>query len=221
VPTTLESALVLLVLLAPGFIAVRVKNSILPHRPSSAFQEAVEVVILSSFLLPVWTAFGWRLLSARQHLIEVATTLQPLNVGTFALVFALMGVLYVVVSPALGILYAAVQIHQPYAALGHRILRGRFRTSIQPEVWDRLFSRETQTWVRVVFKNGTALQGLVAFAGRSPSSRQLGLVSRADIPQSLVRLNAEGAVVEDLTERAAEGIWLEIGPEVQFVEVFR
>lgn len=59
-PTTLESALVLLVLLAPGFIAVRIKNSLLPYRPPSAFQETVEAAILSALLLPVWLVFGWR-----------------------------------------------------------------------------------------------------------------------------------------------------------------
>jgi hypothetical protein len=40
------------------------------------------------------------------------------------------------------------------------------------------------------------------------------------VPESLVRLDAEGNVIEDLTARAGEGIWVEIGSEVLFVEIF-
>ena len=57
-PATLEAVFVLLVFLAPGFIAVRVKNSLLPYRIPSAFQEAVEAVVASTILLPVWWLFS-------------------------------------------------------------------------------------------------------------------------------------------------------------------
>lgn len=90
----------------------------------------------------------------------------------------------------------------------------------QPEVWDSVFSRERAPWVRVVFKNGTAVEGLARFAGLSPAAKQLCLVPWPGVPESLVRLDAEGAVVEDLTARAGEGIWLEIGTEVLFIEIF-
>ena len=82
-PTTLESALVLLILLAPGFIAVRVKNALLPYRVPSAFQETVEAAILSVFPLPVWLFFGWRFLKARNHLILTSQSLQPLDPWVF------------------------------------------------------------------------------------------------------------------------------------------
>jgi hypothetical protein len=78
-PTTLESALVLLILLVPGFIAVRVKNSLLPYRLPSAFQETVEAALLSVFPLPVWLLFGWRLLRARHDLILTSQGLRPLD----------------------------------------------------------------------------------------------------------------------------------------------
>ena len=102
-PTTLESGLVLLVLLAPGFIAVRVKNSLLPYRPPSAFQETVEAAILSALVLPVWLVFGWRPFEARHHLMVTSTTLEPLEMrtllpaaGVIVLVYVLLFALSVI-----------------------------------------------------------------------------------------------------------------------------
>ena len=40
------------------------------------------------------------------------------------------------------------------------------------------------------------------------------------MPNSLLRLDANGAVVEDLSEKQGEGVWVEIGAEVLMVEVF-
>ena len=53
----------------------------------------------------------------------------------------------------------------------------------------------------------------------SPAGRQLLLVSLPGVPESLIRLDSTGAILEDLTARA-EGVWAEIGSEVLFVEIF-
>ena len=50
--------------------------------------------------------------------------------------------------------------------------------------------------------------------------RQLYLSGVSGVPNSLVRLDANGAVVEDLSEKQGEGVWVEIGAEVLIVEVF-
>jgi hypothetical protein len=220
VPTTLESAVVLLILLAPGFIAVRVKNSLLPYRPPSAFQETVEAALLSALLVPVWLLFAWRFLKARDHLTAVSTTLAPLDLWLFVPVVGVIALVYLVISPSLGVVYALVEARHPYTAVARALIRGRLGAHVHPEVWDRAFNRDVQPWVRIVFKNGTAVQGLARFAGLSPAGRQLLLVPWTGVPESLVRLDAEGNVIEDLTARAGEGIWVEIGPEVLFVEIF-
>lgn len=136
-PTTLESAVVLLILLAPGFIAVRVKNSLLPYRPPSAFQETVEAALLSALLVPVWLLFAWRFLKARDHLIAVSTTLAPLDLWLFVPVVGVIALVYLVISPSLGVLYALVQARQPYTAVARKLIRGRLDAHVHPEVWDR------------------------------------------------------------------------------------
>ena len=159
-PTTIESGLVLLVLLAPGFIAVRVKNSLLPYRPSSAFQETIEAAILSALLLPVWLVFGWRLLKARHHLVVTSTTLAPLEMWTLLPAAGVIVLVYVVISPVLGVLYALIQAKQPYRTAVGRLVRSQLDVHAHPEVWDRAFNRDVQPWVRVSWKGGTSIQVL-------------------------------------------------------------
>ena len=65
---------------------------------------------------------------------------------------------------------------------------------------DCVGGRDVTPWVRVWFKDRTAIEGVV--------------------PNSLVRLDVNGAVVEDLSEKQGEGIWVDVGAEVQMVEVF-
>lgn len=56
--------------------------------------------------------------------------------------------------------------------------------------------------------------------GADRLGRQLFLVPLPGVPESLVRLDADGSVVENLTARAVEEMWVDISPEVLFVEIF-
>ena len=56
-------------------------------------------------------------------------------------------------------------------------------------------------------------------AGVSPSGRQLLLGPSQGEPESLVRFNQSGIIVQDLTEKT-EGVWIEIGPEVVRIDIF-
>lgn len=93
-PATIEAVFVLLVFLAPGFIAVQVKNALLPYRIPSAFQGAAEAVVASTILLPVWWVFAWRLLHARAHVLEAVAKGSPIDVlgvgGPLAGIIALL-----------------------------------------------------------------------------------------------------------------------------------
>ena len=218
-PTTFESAVVLLVLLAPGFIAVRVKNSVLPFRPPSAFQETVEAAILSALLLPVWLAFGSPILKARQHWALISTVPAQPDAWTLLPVAGVIALIYLVLAPTLGILYAFVHTRPPYGTKVARMLRSRLGVHAHPEVWDRAFNRDVQPWVRIVLRSGSSIQGIVRFAGLSPAGRQLLLAPLSGVPESLIRLDSDGQLLEDLTARA-EGVWIEIGAEVLFVEIF-
>ena len=221
-PATLEAVFVLLVFLAPGFIAVRVKNSLLPYRVPSAFQEAVEAVVASTILLPVWWVFAWRLLHARAHLLVAASTGNPIDVlGVGVPLAGVILVVYFVGSPLVGIGYALMQTYRPYVRLARLVLPNVVGTFAQPEVWDRLFSVEDERpWVIVWFKSQGGIGGTVQFAGVSPSGRQLFLVPVPGEPESLVRFNQAGVIVDDLTHKT-DGVWIDVGSEVVRIEIFR
>jgi len=220
-PATVEAVFVLLVFLVPGFIAVQVKNSLLPYRIPSAFQEAAEAVVASTILLPVWWVFAWRLLHARAHVLEAIATGGSIDViGVGAPVAGVIALVYFVLSPAVGIAYALVQTHRPYVRLARMVLPNAVSSEAQPEVWDRLFSgEEEQPWVIVWFRTHGAIGGAVRLAGVSPSGRQLLLGPTQGEPESLVRFNQSGIIVQDLTEKT-EGVWIEIGPEVLRIDIF-
>ncbi len=222
-PATLEAALILIVLIAPGFISTQVKNRLVPYRTPSAFEETVQAVILSAFMFPLWLLGGY-LLRARDQLLMAWQ--HPVPLPWWAVVIPILAIclIYLVVAPLLGIAYALLLIKRPYAAVGHWLLtRLGITTRYEegPEVWDQVFGRrEVRPWVRVWFKDGTAIEGVVSAAGVSPASKQVYLSGIEGVPNSLVRLDAEGAIVEDLSGGQAEGVWIEVGSEVRRVEVF-
>jgi hypothetical protein len=219
-PATLEAVFVLLVFLAPGFIAVRVKNSLLPYRIPSAFQEAVEAVVASTILLPVWWIFAWRLIQARAYVLEASAKGGPIDVLGVGLAGIIL-LVYFVCSPVVGIGYALMQLHRPYVRLARLVLPNVVGSDAQPEVWDRLFSVEDERpWVIVWFKSHGAIGGTVQLAGVSPSSRQLLLAPIPGESESLVRFNQSGLIVEDLSDKT-DGVWVDVGPEVVRIEIFR
>ncbi len=113
-PATLEAIFVLLVFLAPGFIAVRVKNSVLPYRIPSAFREAVEAAVASTILLPIWGVFTWRLFHARAHIVDAAAKHAPIDaLAVGAPIAGIVLLVYFVFSPLVGIVYALIQTRQP------------------------------------------------------------------------------------------------------------
>lgn len=148
-----------------------------------------------------------------------STTLAPLDIWTLFPVAGVIALIYVVISPLLGVLYALIQANPPYRAATSELVRGRLGVHAHPEVRDRAFNRDVQPWVRIVLKGGSAIQGIVRFAGLSLAGRQPLLVPLPGVPESLIRLDSDGQLLDDLTSRA-EGVWIEIGAEVLFVEIF-
>ncbi|MDP2623938.1 MAG: DUF6338 family protein [Actinomycetota bacterium] len=159
---------------------------------------------------------------ARAHVLEAWTKQTPIDVlGVGAPVAGVIALVYFVFSPVVGIGYALMQNHRPYVWFARAVFSNVVSSHAQPEVWDRLFSgAEERPWVIVWFKSQGAIGGSVQFAGVSPSSRQLLLVPSPGVPQSLVRFDQSGQIVEDLTAKA-EGIWVDVSSEVVRVEILR
>ncbi len=143
-PTTAEAALVLLVLIAPGFIASQVKNLVVPHRPPSAVVEAVQAVVISAALLPAWLCFAGPLLWARrewlaawnQHAVPIQwawATASPV---------AAIVVMYFIAAPVAGVCFARVVTSGRIAALPDIVVRWLgvpARHPRDPEIWDKVF----------------------------------------------------------------------------------
>ena len=222
-PSTVEAALILITLIAPGFIAVQVKNELIPYRLPSAFHETSQAVILSAVIFPLWLVGGY-LLQTRDQFIMAWHHPGVLPWWAMMVPILFITVIYFLVAPLTGIAYAIILIWRPHAAFG-RWLLNRFGITTRyeegPEVWDQVFGRRKEApWVRVWFKDGTGIEGVMRSAGFSPASRQLYLSSLKGTPNSLVRLGSSGTILEDLSAKQAEGIWIEIGSEVRMVEVF-
>lgn len=223
-PTTVESLLIVVVLIAPGFIANQVRSSLVPYRVPSALQETIRAIVLSAVMIPAWLAFTPSLLRSRDQFLLLWRESSSLPWWAVAIPLGVMVVVYFLVAPAVGVLDAVLQVTRPHARMAHWLLRKigvTTRYEAGPEVWDQVFGhRETQPWVRIWFKNGMAIEGVIKHAGTSPATKQLYLTGLKGVPNSLVRLDAEGTVIEDLSAKEGDGIWVEIGSEVFMVEIF-
>ena len=227
-PGTLEAALLLLILAGPGFIASRLLNSLVAYRTPTAFQDTTQTVVFSAVMVPIWLMAARPLLAARNAMFAVwkeqqqASELPWWAIWMPILIFSLV---YFVAAPLVAILWAFFVRRRPHIRAAQWLLR-QFGLSVRydegPEVWDGLFAEvDMQRWVRVTFKDGRAIEGVLIAAGVSPSTRQIQLGGLPNVPNSLAVLNEQGAVVEDLGAREVEGVWLEIAAEVRRVDIYK
>ncbi len=227
-PGGVEAALVLIVLAGPGFIASRFLNSLAPYRTPTAFQETTQAIIFSAVLVPIWLAFIKPLLASRNAVLHAwqdrqqASAVPGWPIYMPILVFASV---YFVAAPLVAVLWAAFVRSRPHIRLAQRFLRrvgAAVRYDEGPEVWDELFGKsDDQRWIRVWFKTGKALEGVLVGAGVSPAAKQLHLAGIVDVPSSLTLLNEDGSVFRDLTEDGVESVWIDVTTEVVRIEMYR
>ena len=227
-PTSVEAALILIVLAGPGFISSRMLNRLVPYLTPSPFQETTQAVILSALMVPVWLLAARPLLASRNEFLKIWQQQQlasHLPWWAICMPIAVFVLVYFVVAPLLAVSWAIVIRRAPHIRLALGLLQWagvRARYDEGPEVWDEVFGhQDTQRWVRVVFRDGTALEGVVTGAGVSPAARQVYLRGLEGVANSLARLDAQGNVLEDLSAKGAEGVWIDIGGDVRVVEVYR
>ena len=190
-PGSVEAALVLIVLAGPGFAASRLLNSLVPYRTPTAFQETTQAVVFSAVMVPVWLLFAKPLLASRNEMLAVwnqqqqAARLPGWAIGMPILIF---GFVYFVVAPCVAIVWAIFIRKRPHVRAAQAILglaSITVRAEEGPEVWDDLFTQDDrQRWVRVTFKDGTAVEGVVKSAGVSPASKQVHLTGLAGVANS-------------------------------------
>jgi hypothetical protein len=226
-PTGIEAALVLIVLAGPGFIASRFLNSLVPYRPPTVFQETTQAIVFSAVLVPVWLLFSKPLLASRNVIVAAwydQHAAFQLPGWAIYMPLAVFGLIYFVAAPFLALVWAIFIRAKPHVRLAQSLL-GTLGIPVRydegPEVWDEIFGRDdTQRWVRVCYKDGHAIEGVLVRAGVSPSARQVHLAALPDVANSLTVLRDDGTVKRDLSHEGVTSVWIDITTEVHRVEVY-
>jgi hypothetical protein len=179
-------------------------------------------------LVPIWLVFIKPLLASRNAVLHAwqdqqqASAVPAWAIYMPILVFASV---YFVAAPLVAVFWAAFTRSRPHIRLAQRLLRrvGAAAGSDEgPEVWDELFgTSDDQRWIRVWFKTGKALEGVLVGAGVSPAAKQLHLAGLADVPNSLTLLHEDGSVFRDLAQDGVESVWIDVTAEVVRVEMYR
>ena len=226
-PSGVEAALVLIVLAGPGFIASRFLNSLVPYRPPTAFQETTQAIVFSAVLVPIWLLCIKPLLASRNVVLAAWQNQQASSqLPGWAIYMPLLvfGLVYFVAAPLAAMIWAIFIRTRPHIRLAQKLLRQSgiaVRYDEGPEVWDEIFgSGDMQRWVRVCFKDGHAVEGVLIGAGVSPSAKQIHLSGLPDVANSLILLKADGTVQRDLSQAGVNSVWIDIASEVHRVEVY-
>jgi hypothetical protein len=228
VPTDIESLLVLIIFIAPGFVATLVKNRLVPFSTPSPFRETLESVILSIFHAPVLIACSPIIARVRPSISAFLGGAGGVGFSEALWVVGLVILIFLGTAPLVGALYAVFLSSGVYPRIFARLAAaaGIFtKTGGAPEIWDVLFNRREQCWVTVRFKDGSGYYGLSGAVSVSPSDRQIYLIPAA-IPTptpSLYRFGPQGELLEDLTRLAADekGVWIHITDGVAAIEISR
>lgn len=226
-PTGVEAALVLIVLAGPGFMASRFLNSLVPYRPPTPFQETTQAIVFSAVLVPLWLLFSKPLLASRNVVVAAWQNQQAVSqLPAWAIYMPLLVFvcIYFVAAPLVAVVWAVFIRARPHIRVAQTLLRTLqlpVRYGEGPEVWDELFGRDdTQRWVRVCYKDGHAIEGVLVGVGVSPSARQIHLSGLEGVANSLTVLAADGTVRRDLSADGVASVWIDVGGEIHRIEVY-
>jgi len=227
-PGTVEAALVLLVLAGPGFIASRLLNSLVAYRLPTAFQETTQAIVFSAVMVPIWLMFARPLLASRNAMLAIwrdqqhASQLPSYAIWMPIVVFVLV---YLIAAPIVAVIWTVFVRYRLHIRAAQWLLRYvglSVRYGEGPEVWDEIFATDDrQRWLRVTFKDGKAIEGILTGVGVSPAARQVQLSGLTGVGNSLAVLDEAGAVVEDLGTRNVEAVWIDVGAEVRRIDVYQ
>jgi hypothetical protein len=228
VPTDIKGLLILVLFVAPGFIAVLVKNRLVPFSTPSPFRETVESVILSIFHAPVLVLLAPFIARVRPEIAAFVSGTGSVTLADSGRILWIVLLVFLGTAPLTGALYALFLGSNLYPRLFTRVsgALGIFtKTGGAPEIWDALFARNEQWWVAIRFRDGSGYYGLSGEVSVSPSDRQIYLVSaQASTPTpSLYRFGTQGELLEDLMQGPGvqKGVWVRITDQVAGIEISR
>ena len=227
-PTDVKALVVLAFFIAPGFVAVLVKNRLVPFSTPSPFRETVESVILSIVHAPVWIVLSPFITRVRPDITAFASGTGSVTLADAGRVLGIVLLVFLGTAPLTGALYAIFLSSNLYPRAFARVARALrifTKTGGAPEIWDLLFARNEQWWVAIRFRDGSGYYGLSGEVSVSPSDRQIYLVpAEAPTPApSLYRFGTHGELLEDLTlaPGSQKGVWVRISDQVAGIEISR
>ena len=227
-PTDVKALMVLAFFIAPGFVAVLVKNRLVPFSTPSPFRETVESVILSIVHAPIWIVLSPFIARVRPDIAAFASGTGSVALADTGWLLGIVLFVFLGTAPLTGALYAVFLRNNLYPRVFGKIAEalGIFtKTGGAPEIWDALFARNEQWWVAIRFRDGSGYYGLSGEVSVSPSDRQIYLVpAEAPTPTpSQYRFGAQGELLEDLTQApgSQKGVWVRISDQVAGIEISR
>ena len=105
-PTDVKALVVLAFFIAPGFVAVLVKNRLVPFSTPSPFRETVESVILSIVHAPVWFVLSPFITRVRPDITAFASGTGSVTLADAGRVLGIVLLVFLGTAPLTGALYA-------------------------------------------------------------------------------------------------------------------
>ncbi|OLC14977.1 MAG: hypothetical protein AUH29_08845 [Candidatus Rokubacteria bacterium 13_1_40CM_69_27] len=217
-PATIEALLIILVFVMPGFITVRMKETLVPTiGKTETFEVTLRSITVSLLYLPLWLLSAKDLVLFRGRLMDVAqktSSGESLILDRGVVVFLALSL---VLPAAIGVIWAVAYCNDWYVKATKRAYV-KLGIPLPPsgigeDLWDRLWlNRDRQPWLTVFMKDGRMYVGRGIEFSLSSYGKDVLLG-----PETRM-YDKEGRLARDLAESRGEGVWIPAG-EVSSIDI--
>lgn len=198
IPTSFNAILFIMLLIVPGFLLTRVRDSFITSTIRSPQEQIIESII-------------WSCVNAIPAILIITITSRFIK-SSYYQTLAVLATLFsfFLITPILfGIGAARTSQKEWWFGFGKAL--GLTTKSRDPEVWDKIFAREYRWWVKVFLKSGKIYQGQARYISSYPCEKQLFLTHVRE-------LDKNGNKIRDLGN-GSNGVYID-GKEIEAIELF-
>src|SRR2546422_444070 len=207
-PATIEALLIILVFVMPGFITVRMKETLVPTiGKTETFEVTLRSITVSLLYLPLWLLSAKDLVLFRGRLMDVAqktSSGESLILDRGVVVFLALSL---VLPAAIGVIWAVAYCNDWYVKATKRAYV-KLGIPLPPsgigeDLWDRLWlNRDRQPWLTVFMKDGRMYVGRGGLAlddplGEAAADGGRRLERGARVAQHAVEAGHRGDLIDD------------------------
>ena len=198
IPTSFDTVLFVPLLIVPGFLLTKVRDSFITSIIRSPQEQIIESII-------------WSCVNAIPAIVIIASIFRFVKSDYWQTVAVLLTLFlfFLIIPTLLGLVAAWASRKEWWFRFGQTL--GLTTKSRDPEVWDRVFARESRWWARVFLKNGKIYQGQARCISSYPCEKQLFLTH-------VKELDTNGNKLCDLGSND-NGVYID-GKEIEVIELF-